>query len=148
MSSKREINFEVLLKTIGHNLRIIRTARNETLEGVAAALNTTHATLSNIENGNYHSLKLEVLIALCNYYRVTLQQVMDLEMVQLFQITQNNENGTTGNIMKQAVGSQGTVNDMTEGFKLYIGYLTGEVERLRKLISKLPSNPENSADQI
>lgn len=43
-----------------------------------------------------------------DYYRVTLQQVMDLEMIQLFQTTQNNENGTTGNIMKQAVGSQGT----------------------------------------
>jgi len=145
MNSKREINFDVLLKTIGHNLRIIRTARNETLEGVAAALNTTHATLSNIENGNYNSLKLEVLIALCNYYRVTLQQVMDLEMIQYFEFNQKVETGTT--VMKQ-VGTQGAAYDYTEGYKMYIGYLTQEVERLRKLISKLPAAPENRADQI
>jgi transcriptional regulator with XRE-family HTH domain len=145
MNSKREINFDVLLKTIGHNIRIIRTARNETLEGVAATLNTTHATLSNIENGNYHPLKLEMLVSLCNYYHVTLQQVMDLEMIQYFQITQNNESGTT--VMKQ-VGTQGAAYDYTEGYKMYIGYLTGEIDRLRKLIGKLPANPEHMADQI
>jgi len=148
MNSKREINFDVLLKTIGHNLRIIRTARNETLEGVAPALNTTHATLSHIENGNYTSLKLEMLIALCNYYRVTLQQIMDLEMIQFFEVTQNAENGTTGNVLKQVVGTQGTVNDFAEGYKLYIGYLTGEVERLRKLIGKLPEGRQNMADKL
>ena len=147
MSSKREINFDVLSKTIGHNLRIIRTARNETLEGVAGALNTTHATLSNIENGNYNSLKLEMLIALCNYYKVTLQQILDLEMIQYFEFNQNNENGTIGNVMKP-VGTIYTANDFTEGYKMYIGYLTQEVERLRKLISKLPESPENIADQI
>lgn len=146
MNSKREINFDVLLKTIGHNLRIIRTARNETLEGVAPALNTTHATLSHIENGNYTSLKLEMLIALCNYYRVTLQQVMDLEMIQFFEFTQKVETGTTGNTLKQ-VGTTDTVNDYAEGYKLYIGYLTGEVERLRKLIGKLPESQENISDR-
>ncbi len=148
MNAKSEIHFDVLLKTIGHNLRIIRTARNETLEGVAATLNTTHATLSNIENGNYHPLKLEMLVALCNYYRITLQQVMDLEMIQFFEVTQKAENGTTGNILKQVVGSQGTVNDFAEGYKMYIGYLTGEIERLRKLIGKLPAGTGNIADQI
>ena len=146
MNSKREINFDVLLKTIGHNLRIIRTARNETLEGVAPALNTTHATLSHIENGNYTSLKLEMLIALCNYYRVTLQQVMDLEMIQFFEFTQNNENGTVGSVMKP-IGTTNTAIDLAEGYKLYIGYLTGEVERLRKLIGKLPESQENISDR-
>ena len=146
MNSKREINFDVLLKTIGHNLRIIRTARNETLEGVAAALNTTHATLSNIENGNYHSLKLDLLITLCNYYRVTLQQVMDLEMIQFFEFNQNNENGTVGNVMKP-VGTIYTANDFAEGYKMYINYLTAEVERLRKLIGKCPESPGNMPDR-
>jgi transcriptional regulator with XRE-family HTH domain len=141
MNSKLEINFDVLQKTIGHNLRIIRTARNETLEGVAAALSTTHATLSHIENGNYNSLKLDMLVALCNYYRVTLQQVMDLEMIQFFEVTQKAENGTTGNVMKQVVGSQGPVNDFADGYKLYIDYLKGEIERLRKVIGELPANP-------
>ncbi len=147
MNSKREINFDTLLKTIGHNLRIIRTARNETLEGVAPALNTTHATLSHIENGNYTSLKLEMLIALCNYYRITLQQVMDLEMIQFFEFTQHNENGTIGSMMRP-VGTTTTVNDLAEGYKLYIGYLTGEVERLRKLIGTLPGGQENKADKL
>jgi transcriptional regulator with XRE-family HTH domain len=142
MNSKREINFDTLLKTIGHNLRIIRTARNETLEGVAPALNTTHPTLSHIENGNYRSLKLEQLVALCNYYGVTLQQVMDLEMIQFFEFTQKVEPGTTGNTLKQSF------NDLAEGYKLYIGYLTGEVERLRKLIGTLPGGQENKADKL
>lgn len=45
------------------------------------------------------------------------------------------------------VGTQGTSIDMAEGYKMYIGYLTGEIERLRKLIGKLPEGQENTLDR-
>ncbi|MCT1523670.1 helix-turn-helix domain-containing protein [Sphingobacterium hotanense] len=142
MSIAKEIDFENLLKSIGSNLRIIRLSKNLKLESVAKeALGAqSHSTLSQIENGTYKALKFEHLVVLCNYYGVTLQQVLQLEITQIFEVTQKNENGATGNTLKQ------TVNDLAEGYKLYVEFLTAEVDRLRKLLSQI-SPDSNVADK-
>ena len=126
----KTIEIASLFKTIGKNLYAIRNARRETQEGVAATIGIKHPVISKIENGQYN-LTIEMLVKLCNHYEVTIQQVMDLEITQIFHFTQRNESGTHNNTLKQSNVS----NDLSEGYQHLIAHYKAEIDSLRNRLA-------------
>jgi len=122
----KKIDVETLLTTIGKNLYAIRNARRETQEGVADSIGVKHPVISKIENGQY-TLTIEMLANLCNHYEVSIQQVMELEITQIFHFTQRNESGTHNNTLKQSNVS----NDLSEGYQHLISHYKAEIDTLR-----------------
>ena len=116
----KKIDVGALLTTIGQNLHTIRNARKETLQAVAAEIGITHPIISKIENGRYPSLQLNLLLKLCNHYCVTLQQVLSLEVANIFQLTNNGEGH------QKLIGQE-----ISSGYELYIHQLINENKFLK-----------------
>ena len=112
-----------MLLVLGRNISAIRNAKRETQFGVAKSIGVTHPVLSKIENGAYN-ITVEQLAKLCNHFKVSLQQVLDLDNNQIFYFTQRN---VTGNHHKQYV-----VHELADGYELLISQLQAEVSYLRK----------------
>jgi transcriptional regulator with XRE-family HTH domain len=118
----KHIDTNALLTTIGHNLHTIRNARKETLQAVAAEIGITHPIISKIENGRYPNIQLNLLIKLCNHYKVTLQQILGLEVANIFQLTQHNKDGS-----QKLIGQE-----LSSGYDLYIQQLVNENKFLKE----------------
>ena len=118
----KQIDISSMLITIGHNLHTIRNARKETLQTVASDIGITHPIISKIENGRYPSLQLSLLIKLCNHYMVSLQQILGLEVANIFQLTQHNKDGS-----QKLIGQE-----VSQGYELYIQQLINEVKFLKE----------------
>ena len=116
----KKIDVGALLTTIGQNLHTIRNARKETLQAVASEIGITHPIISKIENGRYPSLQLNLLLKLCNHYCVTLQQVLSLEVANIFQLTNNGEGH------QKLIGQE-----ISSGYELYIQQLINENKFLK-----------------
>ena len=117
----KKIDVGALLTTIGQNLHTIRNARKETLQAVASEIGITHPIISKIENGRYPSLQLNLLLKLCNHYNITLQQVLSLEVANIFQLTQHNKDGS-----QKLIGQE-----ISSGYELYIQQLINENKFLK-----------------
>lgn len=118
----KHIDTNALLTTIGHNLHTIRNARKETLQTVASEVGITHPIISKIENGRYPNIQLNLLIKLCNHYKVTLQQILGLEVANIFQLTQHNKDGS-----QKLIGQE-----LSSGYDLYIQQLVNENKFLKE----------------
>ncbi len=118
----KTIEINSLLTTIGKNLHTIRNARKETLQSVAADIGITHPIISKIENGRYPNIQLNLLIKLCNHYKVTLLQILGLEVVNIFQLTQHNKDGS-----QKIIGQE-----LSSGYDLYIQQLVNENKFLKE----------------
>ena len=118
----KNIEINSLLITIGENLHTIRNARKETLQSVAAEIGITHPIISKIENGRYPNIQLNLLIKLCNHYKITLQQVFSLEVATIFQLTQHNKDGS-----QKLIGQE-----LSSGYDLYIQQLMNENKFLKE----------------
>lgn len=118
----KTIEINSLLSTIGQNLHTIRNARKETLQSVAADIGITHPIISKIENGRYPNIQLNLLIKLCNHYKVTLQQILGLEVANIFQLTQHNKDGS-----QKLIGQE-----LSSGYDLYIQQLISENKFLKE----------------
>lgn len=121
------IDIDTLFATIGNNLHTIRNARKETLQAVASNTGISHPILSKIENGRYNSLRIDILIQLCNYYNISLQQALSLEVANIFQLTQHNKAGS-----QRLIGQE-----LSTGFELFVHQLQKENEFLKKHIQDL-----------
>lgn len=117
----KELDINALLINCGHNLHTIRNARKETLQSVASDIGVTHPIISKIENGRYPNLQLNLLIKLCNHYKVTLQQILGLEVANIFQLTQHNKDGS-----QKLIGQE-----ISAGYDLYIQQLINENKFLK-----------------
>lgn len=117
----KQIDIHSLLTTIGDNLRTIRNARKETLQGVASEIDITHPIISKIENGRYKNLQLSLLIKLCNHYNIPLQQILSLEIANIFQLTNNGEGH------QKLIGQE-----LSSGYELYINQLINENNFLKE----------------
>jgi len=117
----KKIDVGALLTTIGQNLHTIRNARKETLQAVASEIGITHPIISKIENGRYPSLQLNLLLKLCNHYNITLQQVLSLEVANIFQLTNNGEGH------QKLIGQE-----ISSGYELYIQQLINENKFLKE----------------
>ncbi len=126
----KQIDINNLLNTIGQNFHTIRNARKETLQSVASDIGITHPIISKIENGRYPNLQLNLLIKLCNHYKVTLQQILGLEVANIFQLTNNGEGH------QKLIGQE-----ISSGYELYIQQLINEnnflKEQNKQLLDKL-----------
>lgn len=127
------IDISSLLLSIGNNLHTIRNARKETLKAVAASIGVTHPIISKVENGRYPNLQLGLLVKLCNHYNVSLQQILSLEVANIFQLTQHNNEGNQRLIAQE----------LATGYDLYIKqldkentYLKQQIEKLMELLNK------------
>lgn len=118
----KHIDTNALLTTIGQNLHTIRNARKETLQAVASEIGITHPIISKIENGRYPNIQLNLLIKLCNHYKVTLQQILGLEVANIFQLTQHNKDGS-----QKLIGQE-----LSSGYDLYIQQLVNENKFLKE----------------
>jgi transcriptional regulator with XRE-family HTH domain len=118
----KNIEINSLLTTIGQNLHTIRNARKETLQSVAADIGITHPIISKIENGRYPNLQLNLLVKLCNHYKITLQQAFSLEVANIFQLTQHNKDGS-----QKLIGQE-----LSSGYDLYIQQLISENKFLKE----------------
>ena len=121
------IDETTLLLTIGQNLHTIRNARKETLQSVAASIGISHPVLSKVENGRYKTLHIELLIKLCNFYKVPLQQVLSIEVAHIFQLTQHNNDGS-----QKLIGQE-----VATGYELYIKELNNKIEYLKEQNAQL-----------
>ena len=141
----KQIILNELLSRIGKNLLTIRTAKRQKLETVAKELGfKDHTSISKIENAKNEALTVAQIVNMCNYYGTTLEEVLDLENTNIYNMSQVNETGTTNNSLKQVI------NDLSEGYKLAfeqsrfsieqkdkeILYLRTQVEELRKKLDK------------
>ena len=128
----KELDINTLLTNCGHNLHTIRNAHKETLQSVASDIGVTHPIISKIENGRYPNLQLNLLIKLCNHHKVTLQQILGLEVANLFQLTNNGEGH------QKLIGQE-----ISSGYELYIQQLINEnkflKEQNQQFIDKLTS---------
>lgn len=118
--------------TIGKNLHTVRHSLKLTLETVAAEVDITHPVLSKIENGRYPGLSLAFLIKLCNYYKITLAQVLDIEGHQIFNYSQ---------YINQPTGNHTMSNNIADGYEEAIKALKEQIEYLKvnnqELLAKL-----------
>ncbi|OJW79592.1 MAG: hypothetical protein BGO69_12750 [Bacteroidetes bacterium 46-16] len=119
---KETINSQTLRITIGKNLSVFRHLKGEKQDVPADAINVKASVISRIETGTYESFTLDQLIGLCNHYEVTLQQVLELEITQIFTYSQNNQPGTSSNTQ---------TNEVAAGYLLHIQYLKDELKRYR-----------------
>jgi len=141
----KQIILNELLSRIGKNLLNIRTAKRQKLETVAKELGfKDHTSISKIENAKNEALTVAQIVNMCNYYGTTLEEVLDLENTNIYNMSQVNETGTTNNSLKQVI------NDLSEGYKLAfeqsrfsieqkdkeILYLRTQVEELRRKLDK------------
>lgn len=141
----KQIILNELLSRIGKNLLTIRTAKRQKLETVAKELGfKDHTSISKIENAKNEALTVAQIVNMCNYYGTTLEEVLDLENTNIYNMSQVNETGTTNNSLKQVI------NDLSEGYKLAfeqsrfsieqkdkeILYLRTQVEELRGKLDK------------
>ncbi|ERJ61220.1 helix-turn-helix domain-containing protein [Sphingobacterium paucimobilis] len=123
-----------IFSTIGKNLHTVRHSLKLTLEAVAIELDITHPVLSKIENGRYPGLSMVLLIKLCDFYSITLAQVLNIEGHQIFNYSQ---------YINQPSGNHTMTNNIADGYEQAIQALKEHVDQLKsqnqELINKLLS---------
>jgi transcriptional regulator with XRE-family HTH domain len=127
-----ESNDNEIFTTIGKNLHTVRHSLKLTLEAVASEIDITYPVLSKIENGRYLGLSIGLLKKLCNYYKITIAQVLDIEGHQIFNYSQ---------YINQPAGNHSMTNNIADGYELAIQSLKEQIEYLKNqnqdLLNKL-----------
>jgi transcriptional regulator with XRE-family HTH domain len=73
---EKDFAFKELLIDIGDKFYQLRHLRKEKITAVASSIGISHPVISQIENGNYKSLSIELLFRLANYYNVSVQDIL------------------------------------------------------------------------
>lgn len=76
---------QLQLKKIGQNLAELRKARRKDVETVAIAVNLRTDLLLRIENGQ-HDFRLKTLFALCDYYNVDFESIVNQAELMSFKL--------------------------------------------------------------
>lgn len=63
------------LQRMGIKLSLLREARKESINSVAAAINLRPEILQRIENGQ-HDFRFKTLFALCEYYKIEIESLV------------------------------------------------------------------------
>jgi len=66
----------VLLLHLGEKLYKIRHLRKEKITSVASAINISHSVLSQVENGKYKSLSIDLLFKIAAYYNTQIDELL------------------------------------------------------------------------
>lgn len=73
------------LRKIGHMLSVVRKARHEDIESVAAAVNLRPEVLQQIEEGQ-HNARVATLYSLCDYYEIEIELIVSQSELLRFEI--------------------------------------------------------------
>ncbi|MBE8719657.1 helix-turn-helix domain-containing protein [Sphingobacterium pedocola] len=119
---KTNNNTNDIFSTIGKNLHTVRHSLKMTLEAVASQVDVTHPVLSKIENGRYNGLSLTLLIKLCDFYNITLAQILDIEGHQIFNYSQ---------YINQPSGNHTLTNNVSDGYEQAIKALKEQIDYLK-----------------
>lgn len=126
------IDLDILALTIGKNISLYRSFRKEAIEVTAKELNLDVETLTAIEKGTYSGLDLSLIVDIANYFNVSLQQLFNLQIIQIFNHSQNVLPGERKVVLK---------NEQREGYTFYINDLKEVIfqkeEKIKELELKL-----------
>lgn len=126
------IDLDILALTIGKNISLYRSFRKEAIEVTAKELNVDVETLTEIEKGAYPELNLSLIVDIANCFNVTLQQLFNLQIIQVFNHSQNVLPGERKVVLK---------NEQKEGYTFYINDLKEAIfqkeEKIKELELKL-----------
>lgn len=123
----QKLDKTVILRIFGQNIKGIRENRIISEETAANDLGITETELKNIEEGTHSELRFELMIEICNYYDCTLQQALDLQIVQVF----NNSQNITAGDRKVSL-----TNKTKDGYLDYIAHLKEEIIELKTKLDK------------
>lgn len=123
----QKLDKTVILRIFGQNIKDIREYRKISEETVANDLGITETEIKNIEEGSDSELRFELMIEICNYYNCTLQQALDLQIVQVF----NNSQNITAGDRKVSL-----TNKHKDGYLEYINHLKEEISELKSKLDK------------
>lgn len=125
------ISYEKL--KIHSKIRNIREIKNMTREFVAAELDVTPRTISDIESGAT-KITLERLVHLCNIFNCSLHEILEFNASNFFTITVNQQKGNNGNnINNQQINNDTKYLELiVKTFEEQISLLKEELKRLRK----------------
>ena len=120
-----------LIRTAGQNIASLRNIKKKSIESLANDLNLTTQELIEIEEGTVSDLSLKRLTEIANYFNCTLQQILDLQIIQIL------------NHSQYIVGGDKEVkytNELRDGYESYINHLKEEIQELRNTIESFKSN--------
>ena len=123
-----KIDLVSLIRTVGRNIETLRNIKKMSLELLANELNLTVQELDDIEQAKVRDLPLGLVTEIANYFHCTLQQILDLQLIQVLNNSQNIVGGD-----RQVTYT----NEVKDGYEIYINHLKEENLELKEKIKSL-----------
>lgn len=123
-----KIDLISLIRRAGRNIQTLRINKKLSIELLAKETNVSVEELVNIESGQVDDLSLSVVVLIANYFNASLQEILDLQIVQIFNHSQNITAGDR---------QVSYTNHVKDGYEVYINHLKEENLELRKKIEEL-----------
>lgn len=134
-----KIDFEILLLTAGRNIKIYRSFLKEDISVTANELGISVSNLEEIEQGAFKGITLELITRIANYLNINLQLLFDLQIVQVFNNSQNILPGERTVTLK---------NEQAAGYKLYIADLKENNIGLQHKVIQLETELKSLVDKL
>lgn len=120
-----KIDLISLIRTAGRNIQTLRMNKKLSIELLAKEIDVPIEELLNIESGQVDDLSFTVVVLIANYFNASLQELLDLQIVQIFNQSQNITAGDR---------QVSYTNHVKDGYEVYINHLKEENLELRKKI--------------
>ncbi|MCW2258948.1 MULTISPECIES: helix-turn-helix domain-containing protein [Sphingobacterium] len=117
------IDIIALIRIAGRNIEALRNIKKKSVESLAQELGLTKEELIGIEEGIVEDLSLKKLSEIANYFNCTLQQLLDLQIVQILNHSQYIAGGD-----REVKYTQ----ELKGGYDEYIKHLKEEIHELKK----------------
>lgn len=130
--------------TFSTNIKLLRTRRGHTQEGVARMLGISRSTLNSYENGSVVNPTLEALVAFSKHFRISIDTLVKVDMsrlgqFQLSELERGHDVFVTGSklrVLATTVNSDNEENIEVVPLKAKAGYKAGYADP--DFIKKLP----------
>lgn len=120
-----KIDLVSLIRTVGKNIQTLRINKKLSIEVLAEEIDISAEELENIESGQVNDLSFSKIVIIANYFNTSLQELLGLQIVQIFN---NSQNITAGD------REVSYTNHLKDGYEIYINHLKEENLELRKKI--------------
>lgn len=123
-----KIDLVTLIRTAGRNIQTLRINKKLSIEVLAEEIDISAEELENIESGQVNDLSFSKVVIIANYFNISLQELLDLQIVQIFN---NSQNITAGD------REVSYTNHLKDGYEVYINHLKEENLELRKKVEDI-----------
>ena len=120
-----KIDLVTLIRTTGRNIQTLRINKKLPIGVLAEEIDISAEELENIESGQVNDLSFSKVVIIANYFNISLQELLDLQIVQIFN---NSQNITAGD------REVSYTNHLKDGYEVYINHLKEENLELRKKV--------------